>query len=319
MSDHLPVVTVIVVNWNARDMLARCLTALRDGDGKDATGLIEVIVVDNASTDDSVAMLQQRFPDVKLIANAANRGFAGANNQAAAVARGAYLLLLNPDAEVTPRALGRLVAYADEHDRIGAIGPRLVNPDGTTQRSCWRGYPGLGAALVDALYLWKLPWLPLANRSEYAPEELRTTRDVDHLLGACMFIPRAAWETVGPLDEDYFLFLEETDWCRRANEKGLRVVYLPGAVVLHHGQHSMRQQPARNLPHLYRSTCRFYRRSPSSSRLGLIVLKGIMALAIGIRFVLWSVRRATAGRDDRDHARSMMHGYRQALQELPSM
>jgi GT2 family glycosyltransferase len=309
--------SVVVVNWNGCDLLSRCLASLeshwREMD-------MEVFVIDNASTDNSVQMIADHFPNVKVIANSENRGFAAANNQAAAIANGRYLLLLNPDTEVCAGSIQELVNFADGNPDIGAVGPRLLNYDGSIQRSCWRGYPGVTAAWVDALYLWKMPWLPLARSSEVAPDELQDTLDVDHLLGACMLINRSAWDDVGPLDERYFLFLEETEWCRRAKARGWRVVYYPHAAIVHHGQHSMRQQPSRNLPYLYRSYCLFYRDSPKRTQIGLIALKLVIALTIFIRFALWAWRRVFArGESERNQARSMIRGYRQVLFELPSL
>ncbi len=310
-----PMVSVIIVNWNAQELLFLCISSISANVDID----VEIIVVDNASTDDSVGMIRANFPDVRVLANSENKGFAAANNQAATQAKGRYLLLLNPDTEVTAGSLAELVTYCEGHDRIGVIGPRLINPDGTTQRSCWRGFPGITTALVDALYLWKLPWLPLVNRSEFSPEDLRQTRDVDHLLGACMLIRRDAWDDVGPLDEAYFLFLEETDWCRRAKQNGWRMVYYPHSSIIHHGQHSMRQQPARNLPHLYRSHCRFYRQSPNSTRFGLIILKLLIVIAIFVRYILWVMRSLASQKPPENQAHMMLKGYRQVLRELPSM
>jgi GT2 family glycosyltransferase len=135
-----------------------------------------------------------------------------------------------------------------------------------------------------------------------------------------MLINRSAWDDVGPLDERYFLFLEETEWCRRAKSRGWRVVHYPHAVIVHHGQHSMRQQPSRNLPYLYRSCCLFYRDSPKSTQIGLIALKLVIALTIFIRFALWAWRCVFArGESQRNQARSMIRGYRQVLFELPSL
>lgn len=188
------------------------------------------------------------------------------------------------------------------------------------QRSCWRGYPGILAALIDALYLWKIPWLSLVKHSEYTPDELREIRDVDHLLGACMLIPRAVWNKVGPLDEGYFLFLEETEWCQRAQKLGLRRVYYPYASVVHYGQHSMRQQPIRNLPHLYHSYCRFYRQSRPGNWLGLIVVKLVIGLATLLRSLLWAFRYTYASQDNqRGVALSMLKGYQQVLRQLPTL
>lgn len=311
MNDGIQV-SVLIVNWNACRHLARCLQSLADQ--KIAH---EVIVLDNASTDDSVAMIRSKFPGVQLVVGDRNFGFAAGNNRAARQARGRYLLLLNPDTRVQSGALHNLVSYADAHPSIAALGPELVNPDGSHQRSCWRGFPGLRMAFADAFYLWKIGWLPFGNRSEYSVAELRAPRAVDHLLGACMLIRRAAWEVVGGLDENYFLFLEETDWCMRAQHAGWKIVYYPHARVTHFGQASMRQEPHTSIPQFYKSYLYFYRAHHGSNSPGALALKGIIAVACIIRIGMWRERAARA-RDaaNREIARGMTIGYRQTLSEL---
>jgi GT2 family glycosyltransferase len=172
-------------------------------------------------------------------------------------------------------------------------------------------------ALADALYLWKIAWLPLAHASEYRDDELREPRTVDHLLGACMVIPRAAWNQVGPFNEDYFLFLEETDWCLRAQQAGLKNYYLPNTLVTHYGQASMRQEPRRNIPLFYKNYLRFYRTQHGEKAFGAYILKGIFALACLIRIGMWRKREARSSDDaTRVLARGMSVGYRQTLSEL---
>lgn len=310
-----PVLSILIVNWNAASVLADCLGSLPAGAGDLA---FETLVVDNASTDASLALIRERFPQVQVIANTRNVGFAAANNQAAQAARGRYLLLLNPDTQVQPGALAALVAFAEAHPTAGAIGPRLLNADGTPQRSCWRGFPGLGMALADAFYLWKVPGLPFARRTEYQPGELTQPRAVDHLLGAAMLIPRALWEQLGGLDAGYFLFLEETDWCYRAQRLGRPCMYLPSAVIVHLGEHSMGQNPQRNLPQFYHSYCQFYRKNQAPGPLRQALLKGIIATAALIRLGLWGWRRARRAGAARTHARAMQAGYAQVLAQLPS-
>jgi GT2 family glycosyltransferase len=310
-----PALSILIVNYNAATVLGNCLTSLPAGLG----GLsAETIVVDNASTDNSVAMLRAQFPTVQLQANTQNVGFAAANNQAAAAARGDYLLLLNPDTVVQPGALETLVRYAETHPTLGTLGPRLLNADGTPQRSCWRGFPGLRMALSDALYLWKLPGLPLARATEYQPAELAQPRVVDHLLGAALLIPRTLWRQLGGFDATFFLFFEETDWCFRAEQHDRPSLFLPTAVIVHLGQHSMDQNPRRNLPQFYRSYCQFYRKHRAPGGLRQAALMAIIAVAAVVRLGLWQGRRLTRGPAERDHARAMQAGYAQVLRQLPS-
>jgi len=309
--------TVIIVNWNAEELLGKCLESVFIS-GKQLS--MEVVLVDNNSTDGSVRFVREHFPKVRIIENPDNRGFAAANNQAAERSTGKYLLLLNPDTEVLPGALPALVDYADANPGIGVLGPRLINADGTLQRSCWRRFPDLVTAFVDAFYLWKLPYSPMAKFSEYGPDELSSPRQVAHLLGACLLIRREAWDEVGPLDEDYFLFLEETDWCMRAHHAGWQIVYYPDAGVIHYGQHSAGQIPGEALPHFYRSYCRFYRKAHPMESGRIILLKSIIILAVIIRIGLWMFRVLlnVLNPKQRQHAMNMIEGYMRVLRELPS-
>ncbi|MCC7359786.1 MAG: glycosyltransferase family 2 protein [Anaerolineales bacterium] len=310
-----PDIAILIVSYNAAGVLPACLDSLPAG----AAGLSsETIVVDNASTDDSVTVLRERYPQIRLFANPQNVGFAAANNQAAAAARARYLLLLNPDTVVRPGALRALVTCAEAHPQAGTLGPRLLNADGTPQRSCWRGFPGLGMALADALYLWKLPGLPLARGAEYRPSELTDTREVDHLLGAALLVSRALWEQLGGLDSSYFLFLEETDWCYRAQRAGRPSYFTPEAVIVHLGEHSMRQNPRRNLPQFYRSYCQFYRKHHTPGLIRRALLKAIIAAAAIVRLALWGWRRLRRPGAARAQARAMQAGYAQVLVQLPS-
>lgn len=308
--------SVIIINWNARDKLANCVYSLQ----KVTEIQIEIIIVDNASTDDSLSLLHSFLPNVGLITNEANVGFAAANNQAAGVASGRYLLLLNPDTEIRPGAIEKMIDFADHNRHIAAVGPRLLNPNGTIQRSAWRGFPGIWTALIDAFYLWKIPELPIVRNSELTTDQLGSTQEVDHILGACMLIPADAWEEIGPLDERYFLFLEETEWCRRAKALGKRIVYLPDAEVIHYGQHSMRQQPSQNLPHLYRSYCQFLRDGTGGNKFRMVILKAVISCAILVRLIMWKIRSLLSpSGEQRNMARKMLAGYSQVWRELPSM
>ncbi len=305
-----PVVSVLIVNWNGGDLLARCLESLPEAF---APIPFEVIVVDNASTDNSLA----RLPDVPWLTVkrlASNVGFAAGTNSAAMQATGRYVLMLNPDTESSPGSLARLKTFLSENSDVGAVGARLVHGDGRDQRSAWYGFPGLSQALIDALYLWKWPLLPGVRNSEAPPIQGDTPRDVDHLLGACILIPANVWQSVGPLDEGYFLFLEETDWCMRARQAGWRVVRLPDAVVRHFGEHSVYQAPDSSLVHYYRSYVRFVRRR-GSPLWQIALLRVTIAVAAIVRLGVWSTR-LLGGR--RILARGMLAGYARVLREIPS-
>ncbi len=250
----MPDVSVIVINWNTRDLLERCLAAVRAHAGPLS---IELIVVDNASDDDSVAMVRECFPEARLIVNTDNVGFARANNQAAAVARGRYLLLLNSDAFLTPRALEALVTVADAQPRAGLVGAQLRNADGSFQAShtpfptLWREFlilTGLGRVLFGRQF------------PSHGPEEARGPQRVDYVEGACLLIRPEAYAAVGGLDEGYFMYAEEVDLCLSLRRRGWEVWYQPAARVTHLGGASSHARRPEREGDLYVSRVRLFRR-----------------------------------------------------------
>jgi hypothetical protein len=304
--------TIVIVNWNGRDFLADCLESLFESTHG---ALMRVVVVDNASSDGSVEMVRERFPQVEVIANVENVGFAAANNQVLETFDSPYVILLNPDTIVKPGAVRTLLEYMEANPQIGMIGPKLLNEDGSLQRSCWRGFPSLGFVISDSLYLWKL--LPgLVRRYELSGDELNQVRKVDHILGACMLTRREIIKQVGPMDAGYFLFLEETDWCYRIRQAGFSIVYVPHIEIVHLGERSVRQHPERTLPHLYRGYCRFGRQRLGYGRGTIALMKLFIALGAVLRLGLWGWRRITG--DDQAQASKMLQGYIQVLQGLLS-
>lgn len=318
MEDQFSIdLSIIIINWNTCDLLAQCLQNLTTHPNSRSC---EIIIVDNASQDGSVEMIRQKFPAVKLIVNQQNVGFASANNYAVRLSQGRFLLFLNPDTIVPPMTLDLLAGYAETHPRAGVIGPRLLNPDGTLQRSCWRGFPGLRLAASDALYLWKLKWLPSELMGEYSLKELQTPRDVDHLLGASLMVRRATWMEVGPYDENYFLFFEETDWCLRAQAMGWEVKYYPQASIVHYGQRSARQIPQESLLRYYQSYYYFCKHTRHYGTVQLLLLKLLFSIGAIIRILLWSWRHmSTSNRDERDLSERMRLGYAKVITAIPSI
>jgi GT2 family glycosyltransferase len=248
-------VSIVIVNWNVRDLLRRCLYSI----AQYPVSSIEVIVVDNASTDGSVDVVRAEFRAVRLVVNSENRGFPGAINQGISLARGRYVLLLNPDAELVGDALGTMVAFADEHLDVGVVGPQLLNSDGSVQSSR-RRFPTLATAFFEST--WLQPYVPrrLLERYYVGDQPDDRVQDVDWLMGAALMARREAIERVGPMDERFFMYSEELDWCRRFREGGWRVVYLPTAQILHHeGKSSEQVLPARHI-HFQTSKVRYFRK-----------------------------------------------------------
>lgn len=233
--------TTIIVSWNVRDLLRRCLYSISNGQP-------EIIVIDNASTDGSPDMVRDEFPHAHLITNEQNRGFAAANNQGLARSRGRYLLLLNPDTEVVGDALATMVRYLEDHARVGALGPQLCYPDGSLQPSR-RRFPTMATALVESTVVQQW-WADNRILRRYYMQDTDddVVQPVDWLVGACLLVRREAYEQVGGLDEGFFMYSEELDWCKRIKDAGWEVVYLPTATVIHHeGKSSEQVVPARHI------------------------------------------------------------------------
>ena len=250
-----PDLSIIIVNWNVRDLLRDCLRSIDVGRGALS---VEVIVVDSASADDSVAMMRNEFPWVRLIPCDENVGFPGGNNIGLAEASGMHLLLLNPDTVILEDALPKMVAYLQAHSDVGALGPQLLNPDGSIQSSR-RRFPTAATGFLESTWLEGLA--PGVLRRYYTldlPED--ATADVDWLTGACIMVPRAIYEEIGGLDEGYYMYSEELDWCRRIKATGRRVVYFPAAQVTHHvGKSSEQAVTARHI-NFQRAKLRYFRK-----------------------------------------------------------
>lgn len=240
--------SIIIVSWNVRELLGRCLASAVASARIRPALTTEVIVVDNASSDDSAAMIARDHPQVRLISNSQNLGFTRASNQGIRASSGRYLLLLNPDTEVLGDALGLMVDYMGAHPQVGLLGPKLLNPDGTVQSSR-RRFPTLATAFVESTVLQRYLGQSQAVKRYYMLDRSDDEeQEVDWLMGACLTARREAVAAAGLLDEGFFMYFEEVDWARRIRQAGWQVVYLPQAQVIHHhGQSSGRDIPHRHI------------------------------------------------------------------------
>ncbi len=231
MSPTLPVdLSICIVSWNVREDLQTCLDSLYAG-GNELS--FEVIVVDNASTDDTVAILNQQYPQVYLIVNPENRGFAAGCNQGICEATGRYILLLNPDTVVPPRGLDELRDFADQHPDAGIIGPKLLYHDGRLQYSC-RRFPTITAAIFRNTFLGRIiPGTGSVTAYLMADWDHNEVRAVDWISGACMLLRRELVDEIGRLDEQFFWGSEDVDYCWRAHKAGWQVLYAPGPQIIH--------------------------------------------------------------------------------------
>jgi GT2 family glycosyltransferase len=242
-ADHRPVdVSIIIVSWNAREYLKNCLASIARQDFGYA---VETIVVDNCSSDGSADCVASDFPGVRLIRNRHNDGFARANNIGCAVATGQYLCFINSDVVVLPHCIDRLVDHCEADARAGMVGPLILGSDGQLQRSC-RGFPSLWNMLCRALALdtaFAATRLFTGYSLRHWPQDEQ--RSVDILTGCFWLVRRQALEQVGLLDEDFFIYGEDMDWCRRFWSAGWQVVFAPQARAIHHGGASSANAPIR--------------------------------------------------------------------------
>jgi GT2 family glycosyltransferase len=286
-------VSVIIVNWNTRDLLGQCLQSVYNT----ASGLdLEVIVVDNASTDDSVEMVSHDFPQVRMIANVENVGFVRANNQAIELCQGRYVLLLNSDTQVLPGSLVKPVQFMDAHPNAGLVGVQLLNPDGTFQASytpfptLWREsliLSGLGRALIRPIF------------PSYGPQVEKGAQVIEgYMEGAYLMARHEAVGQVGGLDERIFMYAEDVDWCYRFHRAGWEVWYLPQAPIVHYRGQSSKQRQSRMEAELYRSRVCFFRKHYGrAAALCLKVLIYVTTLAkVLVHGVLRFLTRGRRGR-----------------------
>ena len=222
-------VSVVIVSWNTRDLLRDCLHSINQ-----QTRLRhEIVVVDNASSDGSAEMVEREFPEVILLINRDNRGFAIANNQGIRATSGYYVLLLNPDTVILDGAIDKMVRWLDEHPGVGCAGCQILETETEIQRTCFSDPGPFNLLLMEtALHRVLHDW-PLFCRPAYGQWDRRTERDVDVVHGMFMLTSRLVIEQVGLLDEDFFVYSEEADWCRRIRKSGYRCAFTPVARVLH--------------------------------------------------------------------------------------
>jgi len=247
--------SIIIVNWNVRDLLRRCLASIEAGRGALA---LEVIVVDSASTDGSGEMVVAEFPAVRLVRQETNVGFSRGNNLGLTRSLGRYALLLNPDTEIVGSALPDMVGYMDAHPRVGALGPQLVYPDGQIQSSR-RRFPTLATGFFESTWLQPVAPRSVLRRYYVADQPDDRICEVDWVMGACLAVRRQAFEEAGLLDEGYFMYSEEMEWQRRIKDAGWRVIYYPGARVVHHEGKSSEQVVAKRHIYFQRSKLRYFR------------------------------------------------------------
>ncbi len=283
-------VAVVVVTYDALPWIERCLASVAGA---------PTVVVDNGSTDGTRDAVRERFPDVTLV-ESENRGLGAGWNVGIRATESRYVLLLNADAWMLGDGLEQLVSFADGHRRTALVGPRLLDPDGTLQRSV-RGFPTLWRLATEYFFLRKLAPRSRALNAFYAGGfDHDEVRDVEFVMGACLLVRRDAIDEVGLLDEDFFLFSEETDWCFRFREAGWRVVFFPGADCVH-------VRGASHGGRLYRENLRGHLRFLAKHRGGKHAERArrLLLAAVRLRGLLY---RGERGKVYRDAARWLASG-----------
>ena len=232
-----PDLSIVIVNWNTLGLLRDVLASTYAG----LSGLTaEVIVIDNASSDGSAEMVEAEFPQTRLLRNRDNKGFAAANNQGFELATGRHILLLNSDTIVLGEVLPASVAYLDAHPEVGAMGCRVLNLDRSMQRTCSM-FPSLTNLILLSSGLSRLSWPKFFGRYYMMDWQRDSTRAVECISGCYLMLRREVLAQVGPLDESFFFFGEETDWCRRMSEAGWQLVFAPVGEIVHYGSASAKK------------------------------------------------------------------------------
>lgn len=291
----MPTLSILIVSYNSRDLLGRCLSSVAQQTKVDH----EVIVVDNASADGTPKLVASEHPEVKLIANTVNYGFAVANNMALKVATGRFRVLLNPDTLLLDRTLDRLVEFMEAHPDVGIAGGKMVESDGSVRRyETW--YPSLFAYLTNSLML--------RFRGDHGNGE------VEFVSGSCLMIREVTMQQIGLLDEDFFMYNEDVDWCLRAKRAGWRVYHCADARLFHVAGGSSGRDVAARVVNIRHAKLLFFKKH--YNRLLYWSLKGIMFLESATKILFDVVTYALADEERRRYKRSRMRGYARLVQSL---
>lgn len=299
--------SIIIVSWNTREILRGCLQSVFDGLGSLKT---EVFVVDNASSDGSADMVAQDFPQARLIANYDNRGFAAANNQAIRKASGKYVLLLNPDTVVKGDVLTKSFEYMERDRQVGILACRVLNGDGSLQLTCGR-YPSLFNLFLLSSGLFRLRWPRFCGRYQMLDWNRDCERNVETVTGCYMFVRRTALDDVGLLDESFFCYGEETDWCKRFTNAGWIMRFAPVGEIVHFGSLSSRQCNHRRDVMLTNGLIQLHQKHGGTAK--AMCAWGILAGFQATRWLYWSIvslfRHSDSSRRRRDHFWGVLRDY----------
>lgn len=283
-------VSVVIVSWNTCEILRQCLKSIY---ANTFSISFEVIVIDNGSADGSVEMIRREFARVKLLMNLENRGFAAANNQGFLIADGRYVLLLNSDTIILDRAIEKTVAFADIHRDAAVTGCRVLNPDRTLQGTCFM-FPSLLNLLLLSSYLPQIfPRSRFFGRERMTWWDREDSREVDVVTGCFMLVRKEAISEIGLMDERFFMYSEETDWCYRFKARGWKNLFTPEAEIVHLGGASAAKLGTRRAEMQNNSDVRYMFKHWSRPRafIGLILLALFYTLRLMVLYVQQLLRR----------------------------
>jgi len=280
------ILSIIIVNYNSLEYLVHCIESIFQNPPNFD---YEIIIVDNASTDDSIKKLKLDYSHLKVILNTENKGFAYANNQAINLAEGKYIMLLNPDTLVLESSIDNMFSFMEKNNEVGIVGPMIINADGTFQPQCKRGFPTPSSVLSYFLCLHKIfPKNKTFGKYLLTYLDQNELNEVDSVSGACMFVRRQVFKEVGLLDEDYFMFGEDIDLCFRAKQKGWKICYFPVSKIVHLGGHGGTfSRPFKTTYNFFKSAHLYYKKNLSHKYnflFNFIIYFGIWALFLLILF-----------------------------------
>jgi len=272
--------SIIIVSWNSRDVLKDCLSSIYKSRFNSE---YEIIVVDNGSSDNSAEMVEKQFPHVKLIKNKENVGYARANNQAIKESKGRYVLLLNPDTIILDNAIEKMVGFMSKNRAVGILGPKIFSSDGSLQISCYRFYS------LSNLFLTNILFAKLGKCWFYRNFDYNQTKEVDMVTGACILTREEMIKDIGLLDEMFFMYSEDSDWCFRAKKKKWKVVYYPEAEIIHIGGASSRNIQEEMDVEAYQSQIRFFNKHFSKTKamaMKTLLFAGVLLRVIVLNFLI---------------------------------
>ncbi|KPL01799.1 MAG: hypothetical protein AMJ73_09815 [candidate division Zixibacteria bacterium SM1_73] len=286
--------SIIVVTWNSQEFIQNCLDSIFLSQGNFSS---EVIVVDNGSSDETAKIVEELYPQVNLIQNKKNLGYAKANNQGIEEARGEYILLLNPDTQVLEDALSLMYEFVEEHPDVGALGPKLLNPDKTVQASC-REFPVFSTLIWEFFGLsWFFPRSRVFGRWRMGYFDFDKQREVDQPMGSCLMLRRATLEDVGILDENFAMFFNDVDLCFRIKKGGWKISFYPQAKVIHYKGASTRKAKVRMIWLSHLAFHKFFKKHKASlaNRLLLFLFLIPLVLSAWVRILVFHLGKL-AGR-----------------------